>query len=932
MKKILIVFLLVTGFVSLGTADAAVTGTQRRGGGAATTVTRAPATAARSATPAARTTAARAAAVPRVTPAVSARAATTQGVIQTGTKVTTAAGNVMVSEACRNKYNGCMDSFCMVENSSGGRCLCNDRNAELNKVWAQIQELDSRAYEMATAGVEQIEMGSIAADIISNVNQITRGIVDKKEESKRPTARERLDFTSVWDNVGWEVEDPLANAGLTDPLADKTGAALHRTVHNLCVEQMPECAGDMSMLQMMYAQTINSDCTAYENELTRQKNAVAEKVATAERAMREAALDSFRTANKWDLGQCAVEFKNCMMTTAGCNDDFTGCVGIAAAENARSGAGARNTTKQFAIEGSATKIMIAASTMDTLLAKKPICDNVTNSCQRVAADVWTTFLREVGPQIKTAELAAESELRQSCIGNIAACFQRACRETIDPNDPDGSYDACLTRPEMVASLCKVQVEPCVAAEPLIMDYVNAKLASMRVDSCTSQVKDCLQSPERCGKDYTQCVGLDTDTIIKMCPADKLVGCRSAAVTTDDDIYTELNTLVQGIMLNIDNNMLNFCQKAADEAMIRVCGSTEDCNGIALSDGLGGHSVKYQVCAYDTNNELNTNQCVSSVDALSDTDLFGAMNMQTGQLIAAPKNSYAGAILGDIFWSSVDLLPPEIDDDKKFDERVKKVVDDYLVKLGLPTTYDDKDKNRYSEPAREEISQLVRAVDNAIEMIESDQTVKYCMTGRTVPGLKLPDDKTPTATARFKNLTAQMRMIIANGALKLARENYYKKYDEATEKMTADYVKFAERKAENTGNAMIIREMGRRACLAIAGETVSADATGPLWITVNNVMSGIALKGATIAAALTGVGGVDASQTTSYNVSLSGAPGELSATNSVNAKTLKKTVTSTYNWDTRECTVETILQTCYKEGKKNCSEWNEEKIETSIKQF
>ena len=59
-----------------------------------------------------------------------------------------------------------------------------------------------------------------------------------------------------------------------------------------------------------------------------------------------------------------------------------------------------------------------------------------------------------------------------------------------------------------------------AAESQVWDFVIARLQSMRVNSCTTQVKECLQSEDRCGSDYTQCIGLDTDTIIRLCPCQK----------------------------------------------------------------------------------------------------------------------------------------------------------------------------------------------------------------------------------------------------------------------------------------------------------------------------------------------------------------------------------------------------------------------------
>ena len=66
---------------------------------------------------------------PATTKKVNARAATTQKVVSSGTSIASATTNTVVSEECRTKYYGCMDSFCMLDNTNGGRCLCSDKNA-----------------------------------------------------------------------------------------------------------------------------------------------------------------------------------------------------------------------------------------------------------------------------------------------------------------------------------------------------------------------------------------------------------------------------------------------------------------------------------------------------------------------------------------------------------------------------------------------------------------------------------------------------------------------------------------------------------------------------------------------------------------------------------------------------------------------------------
>ena len=230
---------------------------------------------------------------------VTARAAATQKVIGTGTKVAAATENVIVSEECRQKYMGCMDSFCMLDNDSGGRCICSDRNAELDEVLAQIEELDQRSYQMATYGVERIEMGDSADTVIANANAVAQSIIDAAEEEDRS-----LDL-SLWNNPSYLYDtddDVFSDTEFADPIEGKEGDALYSAAAEICTAQIPECANEMSMLQLMYSQQIKSDCTAYENSLKQQKNSSQQKLYAAETALRDAALEQYQIANKYDLG------------------------------------------------------------------------------------------------------------------------------------------------------------------------------------------------------------------------------------------------------------------------------------------------------------------------------------------------------------------------------------------------------------------------------------------------------------------------------------------------------------------------------------------------------------------------------------------------------------------------------------------------------
>jgi len=782
----------------------AATPTQRRG--TATTVantsgsanTSVAARAARTTPTTTKTTAARAA-VPRATrvgggvvrqPAaqqknVAARAASTQKVMSTGTSIATAGENTVIDQNCQQKFNGCMDTFCINENGTGGRCMCSNRNKDLVAELAEIEKMDAQSYKLATVGIDAIESNV-------DVNLLT-------DTAITPTKKRDL---SLWTTtLSDEPEIDMSQ------IQNQTGNALRASATKLCMDQIPECSAQASILNTMYGTKIKSDCAALENAIKQQKDASQKKLHAAEQELRTAAYEQLQSANKYDLGGCVIEFRKCMATTGGCNDDFSGCVGIAAAENAKTGAGKAPAAATYQITGTHSQITIAASSYDTLESKKPLCESVTNSCQKVRDQVWPTFIREIAPTIKSAELAAESNMRTACISNISDCFQKACKDNIDPNDPDGSYDMCLSRPETVKSLCKVQIDPCISAEPLILDYVYARLAAMRVDACTTEVKQCLQSEDRCGEDYTQCVGLDTDTIVRMCPYDKLVGCQKVYKEKNidirgDDVYDELVTMVQGIMLGIDNNLLEFCQNAANEAMINVCGGTEDCNAITTDDHIGAGSLSYGICYYKISGDsaaIDYSQCRSSVDQIQDVELGRVNGSLTGEL--GPVVPFVSVIDGIMFWEQISV--------------------DNNGNITSPDEYFTNTDSSSMQPStkdkiKSEISKLQTSINSTIQTIESDPTVQFCMTGRTVPGMKNAP-VSATRVARFPQLTQQMRKTIATTALGVAKENYYKEYDISYEQQMQDYVTIAERQAEIKGeNAKDARrEAARISCVSLA---------------------------------------------------------------------------------------------------------------------
>ncbi|MBO5704442.1 MAG: hypothetical protein J6R99_00310, partial [Alphaproteobacteria bacterium] len=379
---------------------------------------------------------------------------------------------------------------------------------------------------------------------------------------------------------------------------------------------------------------------------------------------------------------------------------------------------------------------IAASTMEGLDSKRIICERVLNQCVDVRDQVWPAFLREAAPTIKLAETNAESKMRQSCLTDISACIQKACKDDIAGKGVD-TMDACLARPEMARSFCKIEIDRCEKMEPQIFSYVTDKLKAMRVDVCTQEVKDCFTADTRCGENFQNCIGMDYDYIHEMCPIDSLVVCKQG---NPDFSMSDLDSMLMGLYLNIDNSALDQCQKIVDEKMLEVCGSTTDCNRFAADDVIGTGSLASQ----------------------KDGNVYRV----TGMI------SFGSIKMGDAFGSTdggEDLNPGEIG------------VADYLTQIEERNA-GVAGKDAIISSIEAELNNIAGTINRTIQMIEQDPEIQFCVNGRDLSQITGSQEKT---VARFPNLLNSVKMQIATAALRQAQDNYNQKFNEEVAKATKD---------------------------------------------------------------------------------------------------------------------------------------------------
>ena len=674
-----------------------------------------------------------------------------QSTIQKGTSVRAkVTASNLYDQECYEAFYGCMDQFCISDTSNGGSCACSDLSVEYEKKFAKVQEKMIEAERIATEEVERVQAGADADIIFTGKREYNEDgtIADLEEQKQNDKDKKRKELLAMFEN-DWYGDDE--GDDLVD-LSELVGDELFSAAEELCIEQVPEsCEADLTLLRQMYSRQIVSDCKAFENTIAA-KDLEADKAMTAaESAVRAALKESFDSANKYDLGTCMVEFKKCMRTDDACGENWENCVSTIASENMQN-------EKTKSVAGTKVETIntydITASTMEILDSKRIICERVLDNCVAVRDNVWPAFLREAAPTIRVAETNAESRMRQSCLTNISTCIQKACKDDIVGKGVD-TMDACLSRPDMARSFCKVEIDPCERMEPLIWGYVVDKLAAMRVDACTQEVKDCFTAETRCGENFENCIGMDYEYIHDICPIDSLVVCKANNPKFSMD---DLDSMLMGLYLNIDNSALDNCQEIVDNKMAEICGSTTDCNVFAADEVIG-----------------------------------------TGSLVSQ-KSGDVYRVTGMISFGSLKMGSASVTQDE--DERLQPGeigIREYLTNIRVKNG-DVKDSSAIISSIESELENIAGTINRTIELIELDPKVQFCINGRDLS--QITGEKNAKTAARFPNLLNQKKVQIAASALRKAQDNYNAKFQqlvaEATKDADADMAQYMCQKMAETG--------------------------------------------------------------------------------------------------------------------------------------
>ncbi len=367
-----------------------------------------------------------------------------------------------VSTDCRTAYRACMDEFCLLDESEGGRCACSSTINQSKDLIKEIQDIQAEADELYTVGVEREQLGAKA-----------RLVFGESERAKKSSAASGVDL-SLWLNSDSEDE----SLGADEYIGDN----LYAMAAEFCADKLQACGAKAEMEEMLYSRQVVADCKSFESYLADQKiNATANK-RTAEAAVRRARLEMLDTTNKYNRGECLLAYRGCIADKGGCGTNFENCLDA-----------------------------------DLLGRRANACENVLDQCMAVKDYVLQDWQAESQAILVDAAKYADKYARQTCLARIQACLEDGCGTGTNP--------ACLTDVNVAAGVCPVITE-CEEMIPGIQATVNDKLGYLRVQFCQNDIDKCLQDKCGANFTAPECVGKSAKEIAALCPQDMYPSCKN----------------------------------------------------------------------------------------------------------------------------------------------------------------------------------------------------------------------------------------------------------------------------------------------------------------------------------------------------------------------------------------------------------------------
>lgn len=393
--------------------------------------------------------------------------------------------------ACRESYATCMDQMCAAANDTYRRCFCSERfikfrdtEQALDQAMVMLRQfednnlnaVDKTAAEVsamysATVGEQAIKNDtSAAAQVLNSIGDLLSGKIPANSKTLNDLGG--IDFSSdlgdIWGN---NASSSIFGSNEKD-LSELEGAALFSSAQQQCVRlTQSQCENDavFNMAKSSYNILISQDCNLYEKTLNKKRENVEDAVRQAEKILRDARLEEYRSHNSADVNECIDRVRTAMLQDTACGADYKRCLDPTGAYVSAT-TGEPIYSQRFLKLGDLTNlsgdmggdILNQNQTYNTYLdGYRQRAASALDTCRDNAEYVWTEFKRAAIIEIAQAQAALVEEVKANCVSTIAECYDSQTGQ-LNSFDTTESKAAGAIGRYAAAGMCKDRVNMCAA--------------------------------------------------------------------------------------------------------------------------------------------------------------------------------------------------------------------------------------------------------------------------------------------------------------------------------------------------------------------------------------------------------------------------------------------------------------------------------------
>lgn len=380
---------------------------------------------------------------------------------------------------CREAYATCMDQFCANMNDTYRRCICSARYDEFRNTEAAIDAAvnmlaqfednnlaavglsaeEVAAMYSATEGENAIKRDtSAASELLEGIDELLSGKTQASSSGSGSTSLGimNIDFSANMDDIWNDSGSSLFGSSSGVDLTTLTGQELYNEASKQCLELITDsCENDavLTMARSAYGIMVTQDCNVYEKNINSKKETLEQTVRTAEKYLREARLEEYKSHNSDDVNTCIANVRAAIQSDAACGANYKRCLDYTGAYINQSTGEAIYSPRLFqlsnlitlpGVDGSSDVLSVNREFDDFLDSRRMFAETALDTCRDISDTVWEEFKRQALIEIAQAQDEKIEEVKMSCVSTMTECYDTQTGALQDFDNTTAQYTGAIS--------------------------------------------------------------------------------------------------------------------------------------------------------------------------------------------------------------------------------------------------------------------------------------------------------------------------------------------------------------------------------------------------------------------------------------------------------------------------------------------------------